>query len=369
MVTEEKTVEKEIKQGQLAQMSPEETKAYLKAVAEKFKDMDGSREYEVAIVALIDNNPWKRNVIEPIMQQLIKESETDPDLAYAAFYALCTYYRRKRHKDEYNVLIHWTRQGFKGRASYAFLELMCDKMLNPNDWRLLNVAKKLCSAEGLKENYGVKHCYAEYVAEACENDPSRVPYFVKEHMEDAFRYLDEAIRDSKEKYAKFYVTRARLNNIKAMHTGDEACFRLAQSEIEEAISKEEDTGKQNEYRIAGIRLKSEYYEKVLNNRFSDQEEEMKKQFHENNVKNLEFLSFFSAIIGLLIAGVQVALNMNFRQASTLLVALVGCLITAFGAIGFVLHSKWQRWLVNVVIVGIGITLLVLAMMYGERNVL
>ena len=154
-----------------------------------------------------------------------------------------------------------------------------------------------------------------------------------------------------------------------MHTGDEACFRLAQSEIEEAISKEEDTGKQNEYRIAGIRLKSEYYEKVLNSRFSDQEEEMKKQFHENNVKNLEFLSFFSAIIGLLIAGVQVALNMNFRQASTLLVALVGCLITAFGAIGFVLHRKWQRWLVNVVIVGIGITLLVLAMMYGERNVL
>ena len=85
---------------------------------------------------------------------------------------------------------------------------------------------------------------------------------------------------------------------------------------------------------------------------------------ENNVKNLEFLSFFSAIIGLLIAGTQLMMGMEFAQGATLLVALTGCLMTAFGAIGFILHSSGKRWLVNAIVVILGIALTVLALLYG-----
>lgn len=330
---------------------------------------DGSRAYEVAIVQLIDRNPWDSNSILTVMTQLIDQYAQNPDLAYAAYYGLCTYYRRNRSVKEYNNLIKSPKGDFETRPSYVFLALMCDKMLNPKDWRILRRAEKLCGMEGLKDNYGVKHCFAEYVAEACENDPSRVSYFIKEYMDSAIRRVDEAIAESGDSYAKFYVTRARLNNIKAIYTEDESCFRLSQSEIEEAISKEDDSAKRNDYNSIGVQLRSEYYAKTLAKQISDQEASIQKQFHENNVKNLEFLSFFSAIIGLLIAGIQVTLNMDFRQAATLLVALSGCLITAFGAIGFVLHSKWQRWIVNLVIVMIGALLLISAMLYGAKHAL
>jgi len=355
---------------ELAALDAEHVRQYLTTHPDIVTDNDASRPYEVAVAQLIDKNPsWNADNVVQVMNELMDLQKETPAIAYGAFYALCTYYRRNHSTKEYNNLIKSAEREFTERDSYPFLALMCEKMLNPKDWRLLGKAEKLCSAKGLKDNYGVKHCFAEYVAEACENDPSRVPYIVKEYMESALQRASEAITESNDLYAKFYVTRARLNNIKAIYFEDESCFRLSQSEIEEAIDKEDDGTKRNIYQSTGVQLRSEYYAKTLEKKIANQEESIQQQFHENNVKNLEFLSFFSAIVGLLVAGIQVTLNMEFRQAATLLVALVGCLITAFGAIGFILHSKWQRWVVNSVIVVIGLVLLILALMYGAKYAL
>ena len=353
----------------LAVLDAEHVRQYLTTHPDIVADNDASRPYEVAVVQLIDENPWNAENASKVMTALMDPQKETQGVAYGAYYALCTYYRRNRSVKEYNNLIKSARKEFAERDSYPFLAIMCEKMLNPKDWRLLGKAERLCSARGLKDNYGVKHCFAEYVAEACENDPSRAMHFIKEYMESALQRVSEAISESEDKYAKFYMTRARLNNIKAIYLEDESCFRLSQSEIEEAIDKEDDGTKRNVYQSMGVQMRSEYYAKTLEKKIANQEESIQQQFHENNVKNLEFLSFFSAIVGLLVAGIQVTLNMEFRQAATLLVALVGCMITAFGAIGFILHSKWQRWIVNSVIVIIGVVLLVLAMMYGAKHAL
>lgn len=372
---------------ELKALDVEHVKAYLTQHPHIASDKDASRPYEVAVVKLIDaNTAWNAENVAQVMNALIKpDNKETPAVAYAAYYALCTYYRRNKNVKEYNQLIKTAPKEFTQRDSYPFLALMCEKMLNPNDWRLLARAEKLCSAKGLKENYGVKHCFAEYVAGACENDPTRISFIIKEYMESALQRVTEAIAESEDtkqttgdengeqkcenKHAKFYVTLARLNNIKAIHFEDESCFRLSQSQIEEAIEKEDDSTKRNVWQSMGVQMRSEYYAKTLEKKIAHQEESIQQQFHENNVKNLEFLSFFSAIVGLLVAGIQVTLNMEFRQAATLLVALVGCMITAFGAIGFILHSKWQRWIVNAVIVIIGVALLVLAMRYGAKHAL
>lgn len=357
----------EKKKGVVENLDEACVRAYLEKTLEAYPE-NGSRDYEESIVSLIDDNTWEKESIEDILKALMSKHGEEPELAYAAFYALCTFYRRHKYKKEYHTEITVAEACFQEKASYPFLKLMCDKMMNPRDWKLLDVAKSLCYAEGLKENYGVKHCFAEYVAGACESDPNRIDHWIKKYMDDALTMAETAINCAPD-YAKFYVTRARLRNILAIYNDSVGDFQESQADIETAIGNEVMVEKRAEYRVIGTQLKSAFYEKSLLHKIQAQEEDIKQQFQENSVKNLEFLSFFSAVIGLLIAGVQVTLNMNFRQASTLLVALTGCLIAAFGAVGFILHSKWQRWIVNILIVLAGIVLLAMAMMYGEKNVL
>jgi len=351
---------------ELSELTTQQAKAYFTTHPDIVGQDDGTREYEVAIVQLIDKNKWTYEVIKSVLTPLIDLYATEPDLAYAAFYALCTYYRRNKQTGDYNELLTSGKFKFERKVSYGFLLLMCRKMMNPNDWTLLEEADRLCDPQVMGHNFGVMHCFAEYVADACEKEPGRTHYFVNEYMKSALDRVNFAISCNRD-YAKFYITRARLHNIQAIY-GDaadrEPYFSQAQSDAEIAISKEKDKNKQIDYQLTSIRMQSEYYEKVLSNSIAKQEEIINQQIQENNVKNLEFLSFFSAIIGLLIAGTQLMMGMKFTEGATLLVALTGCLITAFGTIGFVLHGGKNRLLVNTIVVVLGILLTVGAMIYG-----
>ena len=356
------------KSAKLEALDVAHVQEYLTTYPDVINKGDGTRAYEEAIVRLIDQNPWKYEDVQAVMTQLIDEYESQPDMAYAAYYALCTYYRRNSLKTDYNTLINAPRPGFTKKVSYGFLLLMCKKILDPNDWSLLEEADRLCDPEIMGYNYGVEHCFAEYVAEACEKDHSRAAYFVSEYMQKALDRVNDALKISNG-YAKFYVTRARLHNIKAIYADiekREPYFKQAQNDVELAISRETDKNKQIDYQLIGVRMQSEYYEQVLSKTIMHQEEMINKQIQENNVKNLEFLSFFSAIIGLLIAGTQIMMGMKFAEGATLLVALTGCLITAFGTIGYVLHGGKKRLVVNTIIVILGIALIVGAMLYGGR---
>lgn len=358
----------EIKKGQLQELTVACVREYLTTSADITQEGDGTRAYEEAIVSLIDNNPWEYDMIRKVMDPLIEEYETAPELAYAAYFARCTFYRRRKMFKELNILLNAPKPGFGNKVSYDFMMLMCKKILDPNDWSLLEEADRLCRPDVMGYNYGVAHCFAEYVADACENNEGRIAYFMKEYMDSAVKRVTDAIQESGG-YPKFYVTRARLLNILAIY-GDsahqEAYFTQAQHEVALAIEKEKDKNKQIDYQLTGVRLQSKYYERTLGQSIKRQEEILDQQIKENNVKNLEFLSFFSAIIGLLIAGTQIMMGMKFAEGATLLVALTGCLITAFGAIGYVLHSTKKRLLINTIVVILGILLTVFAMLYGGK---
>ena len=363
------------KRGQLDALDAATVRNYLTTDPAITTAGDASRPYEEAVVGLVGNNEWTKEEIESVLKPLIEEVGTEPDLAYAAYYALCSFYRRNTYTNEYSALIQSPKNGFKERESYPFLALMCEKLLNPKDWRLLSVAQSLCMAKGLCENHGVKHCFAEYVAAACESDPARMNYLNGEFVKSALEMLEDAIIKS-QGYPKYFITRARLRNVQAICHEKEELMLQSQGDIELGIEKEQDLKKKDQYRITGIRLKSEYYamtlekkmvqqETALQKQFEQNEDAMQKQFQENNVKNLEFLSFFSAVIGLLIAGTQTVLNMAFPQAAAVLIVLAGCLLTAFGALGYILHGNDEaHGKVNKKIVIIGITLLVIAIVVG-----
>lgn len=356
------------KLAELQELTTQRVREYLTTNSNVVQQGNGTRAYEEAIVHLIDDNAWKVESVKKAMEPLIEEYESAPDLAYAAYFALCTFYRRNGLHKDLNILLNTPKPGFTEKVSYDFMSLMCKKMLDPNDWSLIDEADRLCGPEVMGYNYGVQHCFAEYVADACENNESRVSYFLQAYMPSAIERVNAAIKQSGG-YPKFYITRARLLNIKALYGEPEnqaSYYSQVQHDVALAISKEPNKNKQIDYQFLGVQMQSEYYEKSLKKTIKYQEEILDQQIKENNVKNLEFLSFFSAIIGLLIGGVQMVTQIEFPASVTLLVALAGCLITAFGAIGYVLHSGWKRVLINTVIVVIGIVLTVLAMLYGVR---
>lgn len=344
-------------------LNADEVLTYLSTQTDILTNRDGTRAYEEAIVRLIDQNDWSKQSAATILTSLIATAEENT--AFAAFYALCTFYRRHDFKSELRETLVQYASRFSARPSYAFIHLMSRKMSDPNDWSILEDANRLCDPEILGYNYGVEHCFAEYVAEACEKDPSRAAYYVSEHLDAALERVADALKQSCG-YPKFYVTRARLQTLKAIYRDGvekEAIFHQALNDIELAVSREEDNQKKINYRLVGLQLQSSYYERVLAQSISRQEEQVNEKLQEGNVKNLEFLSFFSAIIGLLLAGTQLLLGLTFAQGAALIVVLTGCLITAFGTIGFVLHEK-KRFKINLLIVAIGLALAVFGMIYG-----
>lgn len=355
-----------MKSSVLKQLDIDTVRNYLQTEPDIINQGDGTRAYEEAIVRLIDQNPWTYENARTILKALINSYDEQPEVAYAAFYALCTYYRRHKHKSDFNELITEARAEFRAKISYAFLQLMCRKHMDPNDWTILEEAERLSEPDVMGYNYGVEHCFAEQVAAACEKDPTHASYFVAEYLDDALARVNDALKQSLG-YPKFYVTRARLQNIKAIYADvedREAYFKQSQNDIELAISKETDSAKQVDYQLIGLKMQSCYYESILSATIKKQETAISEKMQEGNVKSLEFLSFFSAIIGLLIAGTQIMLGLSFAAGSTLIVVLTGCLITAFGTIGFVLYGTEKRLAANISIVIIGIALTVAAMLYG-----
>lgn len=351
----------------LPRLDVESVRHYLTTEPDVVYQDNTTRAYEEAIVRLIDRNPWSYDTVRVVLQTLI-DDRSDPNVAYAAFYALCTYYRRNRLKSDYNELLHNARPAFRERKSFAFLLLMCRKQLDPNDYSLLEDADRLCAPDQMGHNYGVEHCFAEYVALACEKDPSRAPFYVTEYLEIALTRVNDAIKRSNG-YAKFHVTRARLQTLKAMYADvadREAYFKQALADIELAISREIDKNKQIDYQLTGIQLQSKFYENLLEDAIRTQETTLMETVHESNVKNLEFIGFFSGVIGLLIAGTQLMLGMSFAEGATLIVVLTGCLITAFGALGFMVHDRKQRIIGNCVMIAIGLILTIVAMLYGAH---
>lgn len=371
----------------LTEITQQQVREYLNSHPDVLGNHDGLRSYEVAISNMIvqmenllkekeeHNDRRIYEAVPAAIRPIFEDEDTSEELAYAAYVALCTFYRRARRHQELETLLTTGKAGFKNKISYQFISLMCQKLKNPNDWTLLEKADHLCQPGVMGYNIGVEHCFAEYVADACENDETRAAYFVKHYMDKAIARVEDAINKSidenngKTGYPKFYITKARLLNINAIY-GDpgeqETSFNQSQSYIAMAASVEPSMNRKLEYQVIGDRLQSQYYRKTLARSIKRQEEELAAQIRESNVKNLEFLSFFSAIIGLLIAGTQIMMGMKFSEGATLLVALTGCLITAFGAIGFVLHNPSKRWIVNTIVVILGIALTVFALIYGGK---
>ncbi len=333
-----------------------------------------SREYEMKIVGLIEHHDWTYETASETLGGIsaeIKGPAADFRLCYAAFYALCTYYRKNNHFTKYQELLREYDHYFRGESSFAFLELMYLSQ-NPKEInrQLVLDAKQLCQQACFQKNYGVFHFYAEIAAIYIESfDKATPPQEELRYLDDAKEAVEKAITASKvhcsgHGYPKFYMTRARLYYLKAIYgSGDQSSvdFDNAHADVLQAINFETDRQKMEAYQMKELSLQSTYYKKSIGQELALLKGRVQEIDRESTKKNLESLSFFSAVLSLVITGATLSTALSFPHSAALLLILTGCIILAFGSFGFMIgNRKWA----NLMMIVVGALLLIGAMIFG-----
>ncbi|MBO2526928.1 MAG: hypothetical protein CW335_01925 [Clostridiales bacterium] len=370
----------------LAEFTPENVDSVRKYLAQMllspYMNDRCSRNYEMMIVSFIENNEWTFEAASYSLKRICAEVKTDSsswDISYAAFYALCTYYRKYSHLTEYRALLNEYCTFFEGETSYQFLELMCrsaSASQSPCEMnrKLLSDAEKLRYLVGLERNYGVTHLYTEIVAIYYESFLQKdLPTDDLSCIDGAIDYATQALDASRADnadhgYPKFYMTRARLLYLKAIFEGDETgsrCFEKAHKDVGLAIDYEESTQKMSAYRLKESSLRFAYYEEKLRKQVNNLGETFRELDSASTKKNLELLSFFAAILSLIITGASFAAKTVFPQSAFLLLIMTGCICVAFGAFGFIINNKDRKG-ANIILLLIGLLLVAGAIICGCR---
>ena len=234
----------------------EEIKAFL---MKSHKLTDGTRAHEEKIVSLIDNVSWTHDLAQTVFLELINDN--DESYSYGAFYALCTYYRRYKDFTEYRELLNNYRERFAEETSFDFLELMYQMNDTDNtpsyNRHIVKKADELCNREVLKDNYGVYHCFSATIAIVSEKSQELGSEIFPKYRDAAFERLEKAIEKSKGKYARFFVTRARLNGLDSIYGDPEKsleCSQEAEKDIAKAIDIEDNHNKKIEYQYVGTQI-------------------------------------------------------------------------------------------------------------------
>ena len=68
-------------------------------------------------------------------------------------------------------------------------------------------------------------------------------------------------------------------------------------------------------------------------------EELDGRLNDQQVNMLEFLGFFSGIISFIIASIQIGGDMDFGSRAALIVVMLGSLLIAFGALGWLIEGR------------------------------
>jgi tetratricopeptide (TPR) repeat protein len=211
-------------------------------------------------------------------------------------------------------------------------------------------------------NAGVVHNFAETIASAYEESDVSTKSFIKnEWLEKANEAIDLAINlDST--YAKYYCTKGRLLAI-------EEKYDEAKESIRRAIDIE-DSGKIDyvirlgNYQYYLLLVQNNQYNKLIDDQMIENQKTMNKtvedidnKLKETNIKNLEFLGFFAAIVSFTIGSIQIINNQTFESAMNLIIVLFAALLSVFSAFGFMLNGLKKNSIPNVIVFVIGVTLI------------
>ena len=307
---------------------------------------------------------------------ILKNSQ-DIKIRFSAFYCLFTHYRRfEKDQELYDLVENYIDQ-FKDKEYKYLYEIVYSqyykfKFLNSTNKKMykqaikhgLNAVKEFdinCSSLGCFNNF------AEIVLDGCKYDNIVESKDISISLEYINRAID--IQENKRNnspYSRYYCTKARLLLIQG-HYED------AKNLILKAISYEKADEKDSLIRIAyyhNVSLDIKTSESLKKVDFSYKESnkkynEIKNELDHQQIKFIEILGFFAAVIALITGSISITLNTSdFIAAFGLIVSLSGCLSISYTVLK-ILFSSRVLWIRFSVAIFISTSLLVIGFLIGK----
>ena len=297
-------------------------------------------------------------------------SDSPAQLLLPCFYGAFEWFNR-REKDaptrnaKWDALMHAVNKRFEGYSLYHYVASRYHLAKGRMDDALVNASAAVDVAPahgGFLNNYGelvldvVESRLLSGDHEVLERENSR-----GEDLERIIQRFDGVIAGKGTVYPSFHLTRGRLNACLQRFDAAERDFNAARALIVKMhdeghprFSNEGDfiveIGKVINAQSTASVLKSSYTAwDSLNAARAEQDakaaalqekiDEVFQRLDDERVNLLEFLGFFSGIISFIIASIQVGSDMDFAARAALLIVMLGTLLIAFGALGYLIESS------------------------------
>ncbi|MDJ0900246.1 MAG: hypothetical protein QNJ55_15690 [Xenococcus sp. MO_188.B8] len=302
---------------------------------------EDTREFEMLLTLLAIENT---NVF-PLCQEILDDRNQDQKIRYAAFFTLCNYHRRYKNPSKYNDLLESHRNEFQSHSTYNHLYSMFLQQRNKNQDLIKAIYFAEESISKAPKHPGFLHNFSHAVVTAVEEGviPSEQS---KDQLALAKKYLKSAIQIEPD-YAKFYCTKGRLLAIQGF-------FVKAKGDIRIAIDKEDSLREDYALRITDyqsylMRIQLQEVSKELGRKLKDTSNELlselqserrslNKRVDQERVRSVEFLGFFTAVISLIIGGIQISQRQDIVESAQLMIVFTGTLLIAFSSLSFLLNG-------------------------------
>lgn len=295
------------------------------------------RQFEKLIVELISKN----DAIEYEVKKELENDEIEHEVAYKAFFLLCTIYRRRKDISLYGEMFKKWGYNFENEDTYGFLKAMY--LVQTGVANNIKQAAEQCmkSLRKIQDNVGIKHCFCEIIAEGFEekvfnfdNDTD------KKRFEEAYNIIYDVMYNNEQDYAKFYCTYGRILAL----NGD---FQEAKIQLRRAIDKEDSSKRDYSLRIGEytkhlMMISSNQQTKEIDDNIKKCSAEINKfseKIDDSLIKNLEFLGFFAGLVSFIIASVQIIAAQNLNDGIKLILVLGGVLMMVISSFSIILNGK------------------------------
>lgn len=311
-------------------------------------------------------NPEPEMMLETDLRVIMEDRDVDVKARVNAFYSLCTKSRRMKDFKEFRKLID-DREDEVGkdvifkimRAYYYIQETARD--LDPQ--RALGYWKGSIPQK-YKRLPAFTQIYTETVVLQCEESAKDERSKEEDDMlQESELLISKAIEERE--YPKFYSTLGRIYCCKEEY--DKGVTEVRKAITAEDSRREDYWSRLNEYQGLISRFQRKKDEKKLREDAGKIREELEK----TKTNYISILGFFSAIMALIIGGINTANGArSMIESFQLLIGVAGLIIISFGSLNLMLtrkddrqSDKYAEWTLFVIGGGLFVVAFLVGMMY------
>lgn len=279
---------------------------------------------------------------EKILKDMIKDKEIGKNVQFGIFLFLVTSYRREDHPDDVKSVVDKYKIEFSGFYICPQYELLAytnvgifeekdvDRYIGDCK-RLLEDVRKNNKHENDFENYnsGAINAIAEVVASFAERQilQERDKPLIKEYID----YMNTVVRgDEMNRYSSFYSTLGRLY-------AQDHLYKDARKWINKAINDDKTNQRATrvvKWRSILVSIDTDEKTRAIRKDVEEQNELYKKQA-ERNVLTLSMLAGF---IGLIVGSMNIASNIELKDAAMYIITFTGCIVICVGLMSIILMN-------------------------------